>query len=92
MPAQATEEARQSGAPDLSGDLSRGDRNTDSRQIAAIDQPAAPDDFPELPAFLRRVPVTPGPVPGLGPRSDDSLDGADGRTQVIDEEEARWTL
>jgi AAA domain len=41
--AQATEEARQSGALDLSGDLSRGDRKTDCRQIAAINQPAAPD-------------------------------------------------
>src|SRR5262249_39697892 len=51
--AQATVEARQSGALDLSGDLSRGDRKTDCRQIAAINQPAAPDDFPELPTFLR---------------------------------------
>jgi hypothetical protein len=59
LPAQATEEARQSSALDLSGDLSRGDRKTDCRQIAAINQPAAPDDFPELPTFLRRVPGNP---------------------------------
>jgi hypothetical protein len=71
-PAQATEEVRQSGALDLSGDLSRGDRKTDCRQIAAINQPAAPDDFPELPG--------------------DSLARADGRTQVIEEEESEWTL
>ena len=89
--AQATVEARQSGALDLSGDLSRGDRKTDRRQIAAINQPAAPDDFPELPAFLRRVPVTRGPAPALGPPGD-SLDRADGRTQVIEEEESEWTL
>ena len=90
-PAQATEEARQSGALDLSDDLSRGDRKTDCRQIAAINQPTAPDDF-ELPAFLRRVPVTRGPAPALGPPGD-SPDGADGRTQVIEEEEAGvWTL
>jgi hypothetical protein len=90
-PAQATEEARQSGAPDLSGDLSRGDQNTDCRQIAAVNPPAAPDDYPELPDFLRRVPVTQGPAPALGPPGD-SPDGADGRTQVIEEEEALWTL
>jgi AAA domain len=91
-PAQSTEEARQSGALDLSGDLSRGDRNTDSRQIAVIDQPTAPDDFPELPDFLRRVPVTRGPAPGLGSPSD-GLDGADARRQVIEEEETgEWTL
>jgi len=89
--AQATVEARQSGALDLSGDLSRGDRKTDRRQIAAINQPAAPDDFPELPAFLRRVPVTSGPAPALGPPGD-SLDRADGRTQVIEEETGEWTL
>jgi AAA domain len=85
-PAQATEEARQSGALDLSGDLSRGNRKTDCRQIAAINQPAAPDDFPELPPSLRRVPVTRGPAPAPGPPGD-SPDGADGRTQVIEEEE-----
>ena len=89
--AQATVEARQSGALDLSGDLSRGDRKTDCRQIAAINQPAAPDDFPELPTSLRRVSVTPGPAPALGPPGD-SLDRADGRTQVIEEEEGQWTL
>ena len=90
-PAQATEEVRQSGALDLSGDLSRGDRKTDRRQIAAINQPAAPDDFPELPTFLRRAPVTRGPAPAVGPRGD-SLARADGRTQVIEEEEGQWTL
>jgi hypothetical protein len=89
--AEATVEARQSAALDLSGDLSRGDRKTDCRQIAAINQPAAPDDFPELPTFLRRVPVTRGPAPALGP-PDDSPDRADGRTQVIEEEESEWTL
>src|SRR5262249_13011214 len=91
-PAQATAEARPSGALDLSGDLSRGDRKTDCRQIAAINQPAAPDDFPELPPFLRRVPVAGGPAPAHEPPGD-SLDRADGRTQVIEEEEAsEWTL
>src|SRR5262245_12918013 len=91
-PAQGTEEARQSGALNLSGALSRGDRKRDCRQIAAINQPAAPDDFPELPPFLRRGPVTRGPAPALGPPGD-SLDGAAGRTQVIEEEEAsEWTL
>ena len=90
-PAQGTEEARQSGALDLSGDLSRGDRKTNCRQIAAVNQPAAPDDFPELPTFLRRVPVTRGPAPAHG-LPGDSLDGAAGRTQVIEEEEAQWTL
>jgi AAA domain len=90
-PAQATEEVRQSGALDLSSDLSRGDRKTDCRQIAAINQPGAPDDFPELPAFLRRAPVTRGPAPALGPPGD-SLARADGRTQVIEEEESEWTL
>ena len=90
-PAQATAEARPSGALDLSGDLSRGDRKTDRRQIAAINQPAAPDDFPELPTSLRRVSVTPGPAPALEPPGD-SLDRADGRTQVIEEETGEWTL
>jgi hypothetical protein len=92
--AQATVEARQSGALDLSGDLSRGDRKTNCRQIAAVNQPAAPDDFPELPTFLRRVPVTRGPAPAHG-LPGDSLDRADGRTQVIEEEEeeaTEWTL
>jgi hypothetical protein len=90
--AQAPAEARQSGALDLSGDQSRGDRKTDRRQSAATNQPAAPDDFPKLPTFLRRVPVTGGPAPALGPPGD-SLDRADGRTQVIeDEEEREWTL
>ena len=32
-----------------------------------------------------------GPAPALGPPGD-SLDGADGRTQVIEEEESEWTL
>ena len=83
---------RQSGALDLSSDLSRGDRKTDCRQVAAINQPAEPDDFPELPAFLRRVPDTRGPAPALGPPGD-RLVGAAGRTQVIEEEEeAQWTL
>jgi hypothetical protein len=90
-PAQVAVEARQSGALDLSGDLSRGDRKTDCRQIAPIDQPAAPDDFPELLPSLRRVPVTSGPAPALGPPGD-SLDGADGRTQIIEEEVGEWTL
>jgi len=89
-PAQATVEARQSGALDLSSDLSRGDRKTDCRQIVAINQPAAPDDFPELPAFLRRVPVTQGRASALGPPGG-SPDGADGRTQVIEEEASEWT-
>jgi hypothetical protein len=85
--AQGTAEARQSGALDLSGDLSRGDRKTDCRQIAANNQPAAP------PAFLRRVPAIRGPAPALGPPGD-SPDRADGQTQVIEEEEepSEWTL
>jgi len=90
-PAQAAEEARQSGVLDLSDDLSRGDRKTDCGQIAAIKQSAAADEFPELPTFLRRVPATRGPAPALGPPGD-SLDRADGRTQVIEEEESEWTL
>ena len=50
------------------------------------------DDFPELPAFLRRVPVTRGPAPALGPPGD-RLDGAAGRTHGIEEEETgEWTL
>jgi hypothetical protein len=73
---------------DLSGDLSHGDRKTDCRQIAANNQPAELDD---IPPFLRRVPVTRGPAPPLGPPGD-SLDGAAGPTQVIEEEEAQWTL
>jgi len=76
---------------DLSDDLSRGDRKTDCGQIAAIKQSAAADEFPELPTFLRRVPATRGPAPALGPPGD-SLDRADGRTQVIEEEESEWTL
>jgi hypothetical protein len=90
-PTQLTEEARQSGALDLSGDLSRGNRKTDCPQIDAINQPAAPDDFPDLPPFLRRAPVTSGPAPALGPPGD-SPDGADGRTQIIEEEAGEWTL
>jgi AAA domain len=90
--AQATVEAKQSGALDLCGDLSRGDRKTSCRQIAAVNQPAASDDFPELPTFLRRVPVSRGPAPAHGFLPGDSLDRADGRTQVIEEEEAsEWT-
>jgi hypothetical protein len=64
-------------ASDLSGDLSRGDRKTNCRQIAAVNQPAAPDDFPELPTFLRRVPVTRGPAPAHGFLPGDSLDRVD---------------
>jgi AAA domain-containing protein len=93
-PAQVTVEARQSGTLGLSGDLSRDNRKTDCRRIAPINQPAAPDDLPELRPFLRRVPVTNGPAPALGPPGD-SLDGADGRTQIIEEEEeeaSEWTL
>ena len=82
---------RQSGALDLSGDLSRGDPKTDCRQITAKNQSAAPDEFPELSPFLRRVPVTPGPAPAHGPPGD-SLDGADGRTRAIQEKESEWTL
>jgi hypothetical protein len=90
-PAQATEEARQSDALDLSSDLSRGDRRTDCRQIAAINQPAAPDDFPELPTFLRRMPVSRGPAPAHGPPGDSPV-GADGRTLIEEEEASEWTL
>jgi AAA domain len=85
IPAQATDEARQSGELDLSGDLSREDQDG---QIGT--NRGSQDDFPELPPFLRRVPVTRGPAPAPGPPRD-SLVGADGRTQVI-EEEGQWTL
>ena len=42
---------------------------------------------------LRRVPLTRGPAPAHG-LPGDSLDRADGRTQVIEEEEeaSEWTL
>ena len=85
--AQVTEQPTELAAADLSRDLSREDQDG---QIGT--NRGSQDDFPELPAFLRRVPVTRGPVPALGPPGD-SLDGADGRTQVIEEEEAsEWTL
>jgi len=84
--AQVTEQSTELAAADLSRDLSRGDRDG---QIGT--NRGSQDDFPDLPAFLRRVPDTRGPAPALGP--GDSLDGADGRTQVIEEEEAsEWTL
>jgi len=87
--AQITEQPTELAASDLSRNLSRDDRDG---QIGT--NRGSQDDFPELPAFLRRVPVTRGPAPALGP-SGDSLDGADGRTQVIEEEEeeaSEWTL
>src|SRR5262249_7435114 len=85
--AQITEQPTELAASDLSRNLSRDDRDG---QIGT--NRGSQDDFPELPAFLRRVPVTRGPAPALGPPSD-SLDRADGRTQVIEEEEAsEWTL
>jgi hypothetical protein len=84
--AQVTEQPTELAASDLSRDLSRGDRDG---QIGT--NRGSQDDFPELPTFLRRVPVTRGPAPALGPPGD-SLDGADGRTQVIEEEESEWTL
>src|SRR5262245_58723378 len=40
---------------------------------------------------LRRVPLSRGPAPAHG-LPDDRLDRADGRTQVIEEEEGEWTL
>ena len=40
---------------------------------------------------LRRVPLSRGPAPAHGLLGD-SLDRADGRTQVIEEEEGEWTL
>jgi AAA domain len=80
--AQVTEQSAELAASDLSRDLSRGDGD---RQIDA--NRGSQDNFPELPVSPRRVSVTPGPPPG------DSLDGADGRTQVIDDEEVReWRL
>src|SRR6516162_1340937 len=87
--AQVTEQSTELAAADLSRDLSRGDRDG---QIGT--NRGSQDDFPDLPAFLRRVPDTRGPAPALGPPGD-SLDGADGRTQVIKEEEeeaSEWTL
>ena len=51
--AQVTEQSTELAASDLSRDLSRGDRD---RQIDA--NRGSQDDFPELPASLRRVPVT----------------------------------
>jgi AAA domain len=85
--AQVTEQPPELAAADLSRDLSREDGDG---QIGT--NRGSQDDFPELPAILRRVPVTRGPVPALEPPGD-SPDGADGRTQVIGEEEAReWTL
>jgi len=84
--AQVTEQSTELAAADLSRDLSRDDRDG---QIGI--NRGSQDDFPELPAFLRRVPVTHGPAPALGPPGD-SLDRADGRTQVIEEEESEWTL
>jgi hypothetical protein len=86
--AQVNEQPTELAASDLSRDLSREDRDG---QIGT--NRGSQDDFPELPTFLRRVPVTRGPAPALG-RPGDSLDGADGRTQVIeeDEEASEWTL
>jgi hypothetical protein len=84
--AQVAEQSTELAAADLSHDLSRGDRDG---QIGT--NRGSQDDFPELPTFLRRVPVTRGPAPAPGPPGD-SLDGADGGTQVIEEEETEWTL
>jgi len=87
--AQITEQPTELAASDLSRNLSRDDRDG---QIGT--NRGSQDDFPDLPAFLRRVPDTRGPAPALGPPGD-SLDGADGRTQVIEEEEeeaSEWTL
>jgi AAA domain len=85
--AQVAEQSTELAAADLSRDLSRDDQDG---QIGT--NRASQDDFPELPAFLRRAPVTRGPAPALGPPGD-SLNGADVRTQVIEEEEAsEWTL
>lgn len=66
--AQVTEQPTELAASDLSRDLSREDRDG---QIGT--NRGSQDDFPELPAFLRRVPVTRGPAPALGPPGD-SLD------------------
>jgi hypothetical protein len=81
--AQVTEQPTESAASDLSLDLSRGNRDG---QIGT--NRGSQDNFPELPASPRRVPVAPGPPPG------DRPDGADGSTQVIedDEEAGEWTL
>jgi hypothetical protein len=84
--AQVTEQPTELAASDLSHDLSRGDRDG---QIGT--NRGSQDDFPELPAFLRRVPVTRGPAPAPEPPGD-SPDGADGRTQTIEEEASEWTL
>jgi hypothetical protein len=85
--AQVTEQSTELAAADLSRDLSRDDQDG---QIGT--NRGSQDDSPELPAFLRRAPVTRGPAPALGPPGD-SLDGADGRTPVIEEEETReWRL
>ena len=85
--AQVTEQPTELAVSNLSRDLSRGDRD---RQIGA--NRGSQDDLFELPAFLRRMPLTRGFAPALGPPGD-RPDGADGRTQVIEEEEAsEWTL
>jgi AAA domain len=83
--AQVTEQPTELAAADLSRDLSRED------QDGQIDtNRGSQDDFPELPACLRRVPVTRGPAPALGPPGD-SLDRADGPMQVVEEEEeSEW--
>ena len=85
--AQITEQPTELAASDLSRNLSRDDRDG---QIGT--NRGSQDDFPELPTSLRRVPVTRGPPPAHG-LPGDSLDRADGRTQVIEEEETgEWTL
>ena len=84
--AQVTEQPTELAASDLSRNLSRDDRDA---QIGT--NRGSQDDFPELPTSLRRVPVTRGPPPAHG-LPGDSLDRADGRTQVIEEEKSEWTL
>jgi hypothetical protein len=82
MGAQTTEYSEESGALDLSHDLSRCDRETDRRQTP-IKGPGALDDFPELPASLRRQPIAPTEPP-------QQLSGSSKPSQ--EEETTEWTL
>jgi hypothetical protein len=78
--ALVTEQSTELAAADLSRDLAREDPDG---QIGSGRGPQ--DEFPELPASPRGVPVAPGAPPG------DSPDGAEG-IEEEEEEEGVWTL